>query len=173
MPDEEPSAEELLQYKAQVDPWQTRLKATSGGLLPYCGRCLSVCPAGAQPGPTEAATEMTPPDNSATSQIAQWASRQLADYDARDPGTLFAEGIVLDVDQGYRLQDAVARLRGRRGERVIGYKVGCTSPAIRRSLGSIIASAAGCTIRSSIRPAPCFRDRLSQTLPSRANWRWS
>jgi epoxyqueuosine reductase len=45
MPDEEPSAEELLQYKAQMDPWQVRLKVTSGGLLPYCGRCLCVCPA--------------------------------------------------------------------------------------------------------------------------------
>ncbi len=46
MPDEEPSAEELLRYKAQMDPWQVRLKATSGGLLPYCGRCLCACPAG-------------------------------------------------------------------------------------------------------------------------------
>ncbi len=46
MPDEEPSAEELLQYKAQMDPWQVRLKATSGGLLPYCGRCLCACQAG-------------------------------------------------------------------------------------------------------------------------------
>jgi epoxyqueuosine reductase QueG len=45
MPDEEPSAEELLQHKAQMDPWQVRLKATSGGLLPYCGRCLCACPA--------------------------------------------------------------------------------------------------------------------------------
>jgi epoxyqueuosine reductase QueG len=46
MPDKEPSAEELLQYKAQTDPWQVRLKATSGGLLPYCGRCMCACPAG-------------------------------------------------------------------------------------------------------------------------------
>jgi len=46
MPDEEPSAEELLQHKAQMDPWQVRLKATSGGLLPYCGRCMCACPAG-------------------------------------------------------------------------------------------------------------------------------
>jgi len=45
MPDKEPSAEALLQYKAQIDPWQVRLKATSGGLLPYCGRCLCACPA--------------------------------------------------------------------------------------------------------------------------------
>jgi epoxyqueuosine reductase len=46
MPDKEPTAEDLLRYKAQTDPWQTRLKATSGGLLPYCGRCLCACPAG-------------------------------------------------------------------------------------------------------------------------------
>lgn len=49
MPEEEPSAEELLHYKAQMDPWQVRLKATSGGLLPYCGRCFCACPAGRNP----------------------------------------------------------------------------------------------------------------------------
>lgn len=43
MPKKEPTAEELLQYKAQVDPWQQRLQRTSG-LIPYCGRCLCVCP---------------------------------------------------------------------------------------------------------------------------------
>jgi 2-keto-4-pentenoate hydratase len=72
---------------------------------------------------------------SATSQNQQWASRQLADYDARQPGTMFAEGVVLDVAQGYELQSAVAQLRCGRGERVIGYKVGCTSPTIRAQLG--------------------------------------
>jgi epoxyqueuosine reductase QueG len=45
MPSNEPTAEQLLEYKAQIDPWQIRLKATSGGLLPYCGRCLCACPA--------------------------------------------------------------------------------------------------------------------------------
>ncbi|MFQ6094762.1 MAG: hypothetical protein ACE5NN_01340 [Candidatus Bathyarchaeia archaeon] len=44
MPNEEPTAEELLTYKAQIDPWQERMK-TLAGLLPYCGRCLSICPA--------------------------------------------------------------------------------------------------------------------------------
>jgi 2-keto-4-pentenoate hydratase len=72
---------------------------------------------------------------SATSQIQRWASRQLADYDAFQPGTVFAEGVVLDVAQGYELQSAVAQLRCDRGERTIGYKVGCTSPAIRAQLG--------------------------------------
>jgi len=43
MPRKEPSPEELLQYKAQVDPWQQRLQRYTG-LIPYCGRCLAVCP---------------------------------------------------------------------------------------------------------------------------------
>jgi len=48
---------------------------------------------------------------------------------------MFAENIVLDVDQGYQLQSAVSQLRCDRKERVIGYKVGCTSPTIRAQLG--------------------------------------
>lgn len=67
--------------------------------------------------------------------VGRWASRQLADYDARQPGSVFAEGLVLNVAQGYALQSAVAELRRRRGERIIGYKVGCTSPKIRAQLG--------------------------------------
>ena len=78
---------------------------------------------------------MNPPAASATSRIRQWAASQLADYDARQPGTMFANGIVLDVSQGYELQSAVTELRRGRGERTIGYKVGCTSPKIRAQLG--------------------------------------
>jgi 2-keto-4-pentenoate hydratase len=48
---------------------------------------------------------------------------------------MFAEGVVLDVAQGYELQSAVAQLRCDRGERTIGYKVGCTSQRIRAQLG--------------------------------------
>ena len=78
---------------------------------------------------------MTEAETSITSRIGGWASRQLADYDAHNPGSVFAEGVVLNVAQGYELQSAVAELRRRRGERIIGYKVGCTSPRIRAQLG--------------------------------------
>lgn len=44
MPKEEPTAAELMQYKEQCDPWQERLKRYTG-LIPYCGRCMCVCPA--------------------------------------------------------------------------------------------------------------------------------
>jgi 2-keto-4-pentenoate hydratase len=78
---------------------------------------------------------MNQPLASVPSQIRRWASRQLADYDAGQPGTLFAEGIVLDVSQAYNLSSAVAQLRLDRGEQMIGYKVGCTSSKIRAQLG--------------------------------------
>ena len=67
--------------------------------------------------------------------IDNLALRQLEDYDQGRPGTLFAGGIELSVDQAYALQSAVVDLRCKRGEKVIGYKVGCTSPAIRFQLG--------------------------------------
>jgi len=45
---------------------------------------------------------MTQDLSSARSRIDRWASRQLADYDARQPGTLFAEGVVLEVEEPYK-----------------------------------------------------------------------
>lgn len=48
---------------------------------------------------------------------------------------MFSEGMSLDVASGYQLQAAVSKLRCQRGERVVGYKVGCTSPKIRAQLG--------------------------------------
>ncbi|MCP4788351.1 MAG: hypothetical protein GY903_01650 [Fuerstiella sp.] len=78
---------------------------------------------------------MNPSEASTTSQIERWASRQLADYDACQPGTMFADGVVLDMIQAYQIQLAVAKLRCGRGEQVVGYKVGCTSPKIRAQLG--------------------------------------
>jgi epoxyqueuosine reductase QueG len=45
VPDEEPDDEELLEYKKRVDPWQKRM-ADKVGLVPYCGRCYTVCPGG-------------------------------------------------------------------------------------------------------------------------------
>lgn len=63
------------------------------------------------------------------------AHRQLADYDGFQPDTMFAEGLVMDVAQAYEFQTAVSQLRRDRGERVVGYKVGCTSKAVRFQLG--------------------------------------
>lgn len=74
-------------------------------------------------------------EQKASSQYTRWAEQQLLDYENRCPGSLFSEGLSLTVEEGYRLQNAVAQLRISRGDSIIGYKVGCTSPTIRAQLG--------------------------------------
>ncbi len=71
------------------------------------------------------------------SKLSQMAVRQLHDYDRKVPGTLFetAAQPVMTIDDAYTLQTAVTRLRENRGERVVGFKVGCTSPAIQQQFG--------------------------------------
>ena len=63
------------------------------------------------------------------------AERMLTDYDARTPGQSVGEPPDLTTAQAYALQREIARLRERRGEKVIGYKVGCTSRPIQAQLG--------------------------------------
>ena len=67
--------------------------------------------------------------------LQELAQRMLADYDARTPGQLFGEPLDLTTVQAYALQAEIARLREQRGEKVIGYKVGCTSRPIQTQLG--------------------------------------
>ncbi len=63
------------------------------------------------------------------------AQRTLADYDVRRPGQFIGEPLNLTTAQAYALQAEIARLREQRGEKVIGYKVGCTSRPIQVQLG--------------------------------------
>jgi 2-keto-4-pentenoate hydratase len=71
-----------------------------------------------------------------TDALAELAGRQWRDYLAREPGTCFADpGFVLDLPQAYELQRAVSALRVEAGDRVIGYKVGCTGPGTVAQFG--------------------------------------
>jgi 2-keto-4-pentenoate hydratase len=80
-----------------------------------------------RPGSTESGTTVV--------DLQELAQRMLADYDARTPGQLFGGPLDLTTAQAYALQAEIARLREQRGERVIGYKVGCTSRPIQTQLG--------------------------------------
>src|SRR5437763_11739499 len=68
-------------------------------------------------------------------ELAARAGRLLADFDSIRPWRSFAPHDGLTPGEAYSLQAEVARLREDRGERVIGYKVGCTSRAIQDQLG--------------------------------------
>jgi 2-keto-4-pentenoate hydratase len=67
--------------------------------------------------------------------LQELARRMLADYDARTPGRLLPESLELTTVQAYALQEEIARLREERGEKIIGYKIGCTSRVIQAQLG--------------------------------------
>lgn len=58
-----------------------------------------------------------------------------ADDNAKTPSRLLHQASDLTVGEAYALQAEMARLRVERGEKVIGYKIGCTSPAVQRQLG--------------------------------------
>ena len=62
------------------------------------------------------------------------AERLLADFDAKTPGRLSGQPLALTITKAYAIQAEVARLREERGERIIGYKVGCTSKPIQEQL---------------------------------------
>ena len=68
--------------------------------------------------------------------LAALAGRQWRDYCARDPGTCFSDpDFTLNLQQAYALQDAVSALRAAGGDRVVGYKVGCTGPGTTAQFG--------------------------------------
>ena len=47
----------------------------------------------------------------------------------------FRQPLPLTIGEAYQLQGEVARLREQRGEKIIGYKVGCISTVIQQQLG--------------------------------------
>jgi 2-keto-4-pentenoate hydratase len=68
-------------------------------------------------------------------ELGKLARSVLEGFDARRPARCAGPLAGLTIAQAYALQQAVADLRERRGERIIGYKIGCTSRAIQDQLG--------------------------------------
>lgn len=90
-----------------------------------------------------------------TSDIRALADRQWRDYRTRQPGTCFADpGFVLDLSDAYELQDAVATLRVSAGDRLIGYKVGCTGTGTVQQFG-MEGPIRGCLFESEVRQHCC------------------
>lgn len=83
--------------------------------------------------------------------LQELAERQWRDYRARQPGTCFADpDFVLSLAGAYELQDKVAKLRISGGDRLIGYKVGCTGPGTVQQFG-MQGPIRGCLFESEIR----------------------
>ena len=63
------------------------------------------------------------------------ANKILQDYDLKNPGTIFKEKKIISNDDALLIQSNVARLRQKRGEEIIGYKIGCVSKDTQKKMG--------------------------------------
>ena len=68
-------------------------------------------------------------------ELEIFAQRMLEDYDAKKPGTIFKDKMTISNEDAWRIQTAVTVLREKRGEEVIGYKIGCISRETQDKMG--------------------------------------
>ena len=68
-------------------------------------------------------------------EINLFAQKILEDYDAKNPGTLFKDKIKISNADALILQSTVSKLREKRGEEIIGYKIGCVLKETQKKMG--------------------------------------
>ena len=68
-------------------------------------------------------------------ELELFSHKILEDYDAKNPGTIFNEKIKISNEDALFIQSNVANLRIKRGEEIIGYKIGCVSKETQKKMG--------------------------------------
>jgi 2-keto-4-pentenoate hydratase len=68
-------------------------------------------------------------------EIDLFSQKILEDYDAKNPSTIFKNKIKISNTDALILQSTVAKLREKRGEEVIGYKIGCVLKETQQKMG--------------------------------------
>ena len=64
-----------------------------------------------------------------------YAKKILEDYDKKNPGTIFKKKINITNEDALLIQTKIAKLRKKRGEEIIGYKIGCVSKNTQKKMG--------------------------------------
>ena len=70
-------------------------------------------------------------------ELELFAQKILEDYDAKNPSAIFRDKIILSNFDALNIQSEVSKLREKRGEEVIGYKIGCVSKETQKKMGFI------------------------------------
>ena len=68
-------------------------------------------------------------------KLELFAQKILKDYDAKNPSTIFKDKIDISNVDALNVQTEVSKLRVKRGEEVIGYKIGCVSKETQKKMG--------------------------------------
>ena len=64
-----------------------------------------------------------------------FANKTLENYDSKNPSIIFKDNIKITNEDALIIQSNVAKLREKRGEEVIGYKIGCVSKDTQKKMG--------------------------------------
>ncbi|WP_415320539.1 hypothetical protein ABXT63_05270 [Candidatus Pelagibacter sp. Uisw_092] len=67
--------------------------------------------------------------------IDLFAQKILEDYDSKDPGAIFKSKIKISNTEASFIQSTVSKLRKKRGEEIIGYKIGCVLKETQKKMG--------------------------------------
>jgi len=70
-------------------------------------------------------------------ELDLYAKKILKDYDEKNPGTIFKKKLDISNDDALLIQSNVAKLRKKRGEEIIGYKIGCILKDTQKKMGFI------------------------------------
>ena len=70
-------------------------------------------------------------------ELDLFSNKILEDYDSKNPSIIFKDKIKITNEDGLNIQSNVARLREKRGEQIIGYKIGCISKNTQKKMGFI------------------------------------
>ena len=73
--------------------------------------------------------------NLSSKELDLYSKKILEDYDAKNPSQLFKDKVVISNEKALLIQSKVADLRLKRGEEIIGYKIGCISKHTQKKMG--------------------------------------
>ena len=68
-------------------------------------------------------------------ELDLYSNKILEDYDSKNPSAVFKDKIDLTNEDALFIQSNVAQLRKKRGEEIIGYKIGCVSKDTQKKMG--------------------------------------
>ncbi len=73
--------------------------------------------------------------NLSSKDLDLYSNKILEDYDAKNPSQLFKDKVKITNENALLIQSKVADLRLKRGEEIIGYKIGCVSKDTQKKMG--------------------------------------
>tara|TARA_A100001015_G_scaffold225599_1_gene254672 strand:- start:70 stop:852 length:783 start_codon:yes stop_codon:yes gene_type:complete len=73
--------------------------------------------------------------NLSSKELDLYSNKILEDYDAKNPSQLFRDKFKITNENALLIQSKVADLRLKRGEEIIGYKIGCVSKDTQKKMG--------------------------------------